>query len=828
MAELDSMYGVGAKKAAVKPLSQLKTPQDLNKKLEAVKRGRETLERQWQINLAFYKGRQYTYYNTRARKLMALPVDDNRPNRHRVRVVSNQIIVGAQSLLAKYLKTKPQMYATPGSGSDGDLRAAQMAERLLEYWWDDLQLDDALEEAMLWAIVAGQGYWKISWDKHAGKSMTFMLDPQGKPIIDQHTKEAFRGMLTQMGVQPQETTAYMGDVRVEVVSPFDLYVDPAARKFADAKWAIQCSNLDPDEIRVRYGKTLAADAVPTSPDESLPYGGGSGDVSVRKVYCLYVVPSAAVPKGRIVSWSGNELLEDKAWDYPTNQLPFTKFPGIRVPGELYDSSPVEHAIPLQKELNRTLSQVVEYKNKTINPQWIAPVGALNGMQWSDAPGSIWKYNPVGGQKPEQVQVGNLPPYVFEMLADIKARLDEIFGRTEVTEGQLPANLEAGVAIDLLQEMATDRFINTIRLLEMSLARAGQQLLVLAKEYYIEPRMLTIRGSGGATQVRQFAKTDIAGAVAVHVETGSALPRTRAGRQARIQSFMEMGMIDPKQAYKHVDMADLRGLQQQFAMDEEQANRENEKLDKSQPLNPIALQQAQQGVMQAGETGVNPDTQEPFESEEEFMAWADQTMRMAALSPGLLDNHNVHLDAHGMVIKSSEFENLPPEVQQSYLMHAQMHMDALSSLPQPEPQAPRTNLQIKATTGPSGLAKILQAQGVELTPDEAAEPPLETWVSDSVDKADVDGSGPGQDGGVNYAKVAQINADAQANALSIHNQARSDHAKTQASVLTMAQKAQQEAELHQIKLRQASAQADAAEAQAKNAKNPPKPQGGGEK
>src|SRR5690242_27528 len=124
----------------VKPLSQLQTPADLNKKLEALQTSRAILERQWKINLAFYKGRQYTFWNTRAQRLMALPVDDGGKPKHRVRIVSNQIITGAQSLLAKYLKTKPQTMATPGSGSSSDLKAAQMAVRLLEYWWEDLHM----------------------------------------------------------------------------------------------------------------------------------------------------------------------------------------------------------------------------------------------------------------------------------------------------------------------------------------------------------------------------------------------------------------------------------------------------------------------------------------------------------------------------------------------------------------------------------------------------------------------------------------------------------------------------------------------------------------
>src|SRR5678809_1487114 len=136
------------------------------------------------IRDSFYKGRQYTYYNRHTNRIESRPVDDGEKPRYIVRLVSNQILTGAHSLLAKYTKTKPVMQASPGSGTDADIKAAQTAERLLEYLWDELDLDDKLGEALLWGIVAGQGYWKITWDPHAGKAMSFLLDPQGQPILD--------------------------------------------------------------------------------------------------------------------------------------------------------------------------------------------------------------------------------------------------------------------------------------------------------------------------------------------------------------------------------------------------------------------------------------------------------------------------------------------------------------------------------------------------------------------------------------------------------------------------------------------------------------------
>src|SRR5438093_974521 len=99
-----SDYGAG------KSLSSLTTADSLTKKLDSLRRGRQMMENQWKLNLAFYKGRQYTYFNRGSRRLESLPVDDGEKPRYLVRLVSNQIVTGAHSLLAKFIKTKPVMH----------------------------------------------------------------------------------------------------------------------------------------------------------------------------------------------------------------------------------------------------------------------------------------------------------------------------------------------------------------------------------------------------------------------------------------------------------------------------------------------------------------------------------------------------------------------------------------------------------------------------------------------------------------------------------------------------------------------------------------------
>ena len=63
----------------------------LVQRVDELERQRELMARQWKLNLSFYKGKQYVFYNRTARRIESLPTDDGDKPRYRVRLVSNQI-----------------------------------------------------------------------------------------------------------------------------------------------------------------------------------------------------------------------------------------------------------------------------------------------------------------------------------------------------------------------------------------------------------------------------------------------------------------------------------------------------------------------------------------------------------------------------------------------------------------------------------------------------------------------------------------------------------------------------------------------------------------
>ena len=775
--------------------------------------GRDHIE--WKMNREFYKGNQWVFPNPVTGQIQDLNfgLGDNAQPRFKVRLTSNQIKSGVMSYVAQLTKTKPVINASPNSGDDKDLRSAQMAEALYEYWWREFNMKSKLQSALVNATLS-QGYWKISWDPFAGRGTTFLLNPQsGQPITDPVMADLYKEELEAQGLDPSQfsKTVNLGDIEIEVIPGENVILDPAASTFEDAEFAICKHSMDPSEIQARWNVTVKPDQVPDDQMTGLPFGiqqkqGADKPLPVTKdVWIMYHRKTAALPQGRYVVWieGPDKILMDTPWQFPFDELPLVKFPGIERPNSPLDDPLVTDARPIQKELNRTLSQIVTHKNLTIKPQMLAPTGSLRD-RLTDEPGAVFQFNPVGNQRPEWREMPGLQPYVFNHLQDIQSRLDRLFNLAQVQTGTPPPNVEAGIAIDLLQEAAVDQISPIIQRLEEALVRAGHIMASFAQAYYIEPRLLKIIGAGGSVQVKKFKNSDISGGFSFYAEAGSGLPRTRAGKQAQIEFMLQNQLIDGRQALKRLDVADSKGLLQKLAQDEDMALRENDKLVHGQPLNPIALQQAMAQVQQImADPHADPDGDGIPDSPQQKMAWAQQTLEQAAVAPQPFEDYQTHLETHASFMKSSEFETLDPQIQQSFIDHWEQTLQTMMSLPQmpQEPKAVQTTLQLKGTVGPTAAAEILNRSGViQVTPDQMAEEPLETWVSDDTAEPNVSSAGNHPlDQAEQIQAMQQQQDQADLNSMKTAHQAALAHASARQDAAAKDQKARHTEQLHQQKL-----------------------------
>jgi len=742
-------YSDGSESSKAKNIalsSVIKSASSLKERRKADELIRVDDTREWAQNVEFYKGNQWVFWNRQTNRVESLPVQDGEKPRYKVRLKQNKIRKGVHRWIAQMTKNKPTIYATPDSASDNDHKAAQLAEGLYEHLWRELDLTSELQRSLLFSSLS-QGYWEITYDPFAGKPMRHVLDPNtGAPIegplaelVVEEVMEAAKqhGVAPDMALQHVVKTTYEGEISVKALPGSNVLIDPAAESFNEAKYAIITHNLTPDEIKARWGKDTSPDAIPISGQPALMYQKMTDKrpKTVRRVFCGYFRPQPAMPRGRYVVWTEDpdEILYEGDWPFPFNELPLVKFPGHESTEGPLDLPPTTEARSLQLELNRSISQLVEWKDLTLRPQVDAPVGSLRQRMTAE-PGRVNEYVPIAGLKPEWRQVPNLPSWAFEHIAQISQAIDEIYNTLPTQRDKLPARIDSGEGIDLIQETASDDMLPPIRRLEEALVRAGSLIAQLAQQYYTEPRLIRIKGANGSLSARKFLAADLKGGFSFHAVAGSGLPRTRAGMQARIEFLLEHGLIDGQAALKFLDMADMNSVMTRIEADEDHALREHDMLIQGQPINVFAIEQAKAAVADPNADPNGDGLPDRVTDPAHFLQWAQQQVAQAALQPLAFENAEVHERVHREYMVSEEFQQLPFDAQQRFFEHYNATYDRLIQLRMQTPaEPPKVSMNLKATTSVPVAGEVLRKAGIQVTDEEVAMPPLDTWVTDDVTK-----------------------------------------------------------------------------------------------
>jgi hypothetical protein len=194
-------------------------------------------------------------------------------------------------------------------------------------------------------------------------------------------------------------------------------------------------------------------------------------------------------------------------------------------------------------------------------------------------------------------------------------------------------------------------------------------------------------------------------------------------QQHIEQSVEMAAVTRK-AWRIPDPSDVQDIASDVALDEAQALRENQMLLAGMPVNPEALQQAVAAIQQ----GHDPDTGQELQQGFDVHA----ALIRASLKPTLVENLQVHLDRHGKVIKSKQFQTFPPDARGRFIDHFNQTRDLWLSIPTmpQEVVAPKVSLSLRESVGPTTVADVLRRAGVPEADAQtvASEPSMENLIS----------------------------------------------------------------------------------------------------
>lgn len=552
----------------------------------AIRNARITTERQWYLNLAMYFGKQ---------NVVPLKTGSNQQGGTvgrlwtppapywRSRPVINRIRPTIRHELATLTNNKPNASIAPASAEDRDMFAAMAGEQIWENLYNEKKLKFIIRRAMWWTLITGNGFIKTWWDPSKGK----LIAP---------------------GV-------HEGDMCFASETPFHVLVpDFREEELENQPFVIHAQTKSPDWVRANFKQALDGTSIQPNTGEANDlleesFLNMTGTMSLMKNHSVLVLEiwikpggSSMFPEGAFFTMVGDKLVQgQKGLPYSHEKFPFAKFDHIPA-GKFYNDSSIVDLIPLQREFNRTRGQIIEAKNRMSKPQLTAPRGSIDAGKITSEPGQVIFYTP-GFDAPKPLPLQGLPQYVLDEIDRIIVDWNDISGQHDVSRGSAPPGVTAATAISYLQERDQSNLSPTFDSLEEGIEKIARMALVYAHDFWDSERLVKITGPDGSFDVMTFKGSDIGDNVDIRIEAGSALPVSKAAKQALIMDLMKMGFIDPQKGLEVMDMGGITQIYAQLQVDQKQAQRENLRMSKATP------ELLQQWEMQATQTAqLNPDNQ----------------------------------------------------------------------------------------------------------------------------------------------------------------------------------------------------------------------------
>lgn len=553
---------------------------------------RRPFDRELWMNLAFFMGRQYTEWNDDTASIRTIPKPKDQPNIPRP--VSNKIQHFVLQEHAMVLQTRPSPDVLPASDDPMDISNAEVLLAYLD-WLANEQVGDfsgVLAQATLWALAGTEAYIKWGWD----------------PAEDDGMGGKGRGVFT-------------------AVPASDVYPDPYALRFDDARYAFHARFMDIEEIYDMTGIEVNPTQVDVDPARiGVMREMGMGTVlEGAMVVELWHKPTRRYPKGLFAMWSGNTMLvEPQPLPYDHMQLPFTQIGSVPWLGTPHYFSAVSSMRSAQMELNNFHQQDILVRQAFANPKWGLPNELEMETLPDDSPNQILRYNSLGGTiKPEIIQ----PAVTLraDQGAWIRQEMMDIVGLHEVSQAQVPGRVEAAKAIELLQESDNGRLAELLRSIKKAISIGFYQEARLVRQYGKPNTVFRTYSREGFPEVKQLWTKKISPAIQIRVTMGGGLGESRAAREDRAMTMWQNGIIQDKEQMAELLDMPIQSMSPGLAFDIRLARNENLKIA--------------HGI---------------------------------AVVPNSWDNHDIHRREHNNYRKTSEYQMLSKDAKQKFEFHVNMH------------------------------------------------------------------------------------------------------------------------------------------------------------
>jgi len=551
----------------------------------------------WREDIRWFEGDQYVFWNEVAEDLQDVTPILKLEGRD-IFVVMNRILPMIRQMWGE-MRYDHKFYGEAGTSEAEDVKAAHLASILIESVHDRRKFNYKISRAKLWALIVGQCYWKIWWNKELSGIVR-----------------------SEKGTTAEEK----GDIDMDLVIPFNVRPDPEAsdrsgwRYFSEGKSVAK--ELVEDEFDLPRG---------TLDEESKEKANGIFDrwdlkksdekTVIRQEY--YEGKSKKYPEGRFFVCASNYALWYGPNPMPDREIPYFIVPGsIPILGDQYYRSMVSVGKPGQQRLNRIASKIDEFW-ENLRLKAMIPQGSMFPEElkmYTRAGVDFVFYNALSGGTPFWQKPPDPPPILNDRFVQAEREIETEMSLREVTMGRLPkySSRASGILWKGLKGQDEKVMLPAVEDLDVNLQEGAKFLLKLAKMHYSQPRLLKITGKDKRRYIVAIKGADLRDNTDIKVRSGIDIFTNREFRQDIVMSFVDKGAItDPKQAFELMEGKGVEEYLEEEFIDQRQAQRENDMIREGR-VKPVAHQDDNHQVH-------FKIHDEPRKSEE-YASWPDESKR----------------------------------------------------------------------------------------------------------------------------------------------------------------------------------------------------------
>lgn len=395
--------------------------------------------------------------------------------RWRSKPVYNIIFETVEGLHAIMTDQRPVQQAYQRAG--GTQRVANIITRHME----QLHIDQRIERknSMKWKdkLLKGTGFWKMLWNSKTKNievervsPRNILPDPLAKDIpecryLTEERMVPLSDIVEQYPDKIDEIMATRDETLSRAVDQDKMEIDGTAKVVKNQTWFMDSAFEDDIE-----GKEIAEKAA----KKKLKY-----------------------PRGRVVTWVGDVILEDKPNPHEFDELlglwPYVRDPCIEVPDEFWGISPADLMLSGQDEVNRLDAMIYDNINTVANPLNIAIRGTLDSDAFTSNPNALIEVDADSTDAFKRDRGTPLPDQVFKFREIKIEEIRAVVGMRQVLQGDVSASQRPG-AVRAAIDSAMQRIRELIRLNNHGLEILGEMMVDTMTRKYKPGRFIAVSSS----------------------------------------------------------------------------------------------------------------------------------------------------------------------------------------------------------------------------------------------------------------------------------------------------------------------------------------------